>query len=90
MKFRNLIALIVILTCLPLSLLAQGSASKNSPARDPKTGRFIKKTSVSAKTGAKKKLPARDPKTGRFIKSGATAKKGPARDPKTGRFIKKS
>ncbi|MFZ4508774.1 MAG: hypothetical protein ACOYON_13850 [Fimbriimonas sp.] len=37
---------------------------KTLPARDPKTGRFVKK---AAKVEAKKG-PARDPKTGRFVK----------------------
>jgi hypothetical protein len=64
------------------------------PARDPKTGRFMKKTDVHV---AVKAGPARDPKTGRFIKKNVGAEanstkttSGPARDPKTGRFIKKN
>lgn len=56
-------------------------ATKKMPARDPKTGRFVKSsdkaadkgTKGGAMTGAgdktKKKMPARDPKTGKFIKS---------------------
>jgi hypothetical protein len=77
MKFRYLVYLIVIMVCLPTSLLAQGGASgQKSPPRDSKTGRFIK--------AIKRKLPARDPKTGRFVKR----KKLPMRDPKTGRFMK--
>ena len=77
MKFRNLIYLIVILLCLPTSLLAQGGGSgRTTPPRDSKTGRFIK--------AIKRKLPARDPKTGRFVKR----KRLPMRDPATGRFMK--
>ena len=97
MKLRTLFALLLVMMFLPVGLLAQKTAgAKSGPARDPKTGRFIKKTAEPGKTTTKKKkkLPPRDPKTGRFIKaSGAPtggAKKGPARDPKTGRFIKKS
>ena len=68
------------------------TGAKTGPARDPKTGRFIKKS--DAKTTGVAGGPARDPKTGRFIKK-SDAKTtgvagGPARDPKTGRFIKKS
>lgn len=72
--------------------------AKKMPARDPKTGKFVKsgdKMGGTTKTG--KKLPPRDPKTGRFVKAGdkmaaPAGKKGgkkmPARDPKTGKFIK--
>ena len=48
-----------------------GTTKKTTPMRDPKTGRFVKKTSASStKVHAKttKPGPARDPKTGRFIK----------------------
>lgn len=52
---------------------------KKTPMRDPKTGKFVKKT-----------MPMRDAK-GRFVRTHAkTTKPGPMRDPKTGRFMKKS
>lgn len=43
---------------------------KTLPMRDPKTGRFVKKGTVSDKHDTKddKTLPMRDPKTGRFMK----------------------
>jgi hypothetical protein len=100
MQLRKLVLLVVLL-CVAGSAFAQApkkahkmtakTASKKMPARDAKTGRFIKSAKTTSKTG--KKLPARDAKTGRFIKSGGkksgkSAKKMPARDPKTGRFIK--
>lgn len=56
---------------------------KKMPARDPKTGKFIKATPApagkkgGAATGAKK-LPPRDPKTGRFMKASPTP---PAKKP---------
>lgn len=71
------------------------SKHKNMPARDPKTGKFVKSTGTSKGSATAKTLPPpRDPKTGRFVKSTGTAKSGstaksmPARDPKTGRFVK--
>jgi hypothetical protein len=80
----------------PTSKMSGGT--KKMPARDPKTGKFIKAGTTTAGStgtmkasmGAKevKKMPARDPKTGRFISGSAEGKKTPARDPKTGRFIK--
>lgn len=45
---------------------------KPLPARDPKTGRFIKSgvaSSSGAAASAARKTPLRDPKTGRFMKS---------------------
>jgi hypothetical protein len=64
-----------------------GKMGKMAPARDPKTGKFVKGGgkmsamsgkkggSVMGKTGGKK-TPPRDPKTGRFVKaSPAPAKK---------------
>ena len=86
MKLRNLISIftVFVLIC---SAFAQ---TKTTPARDPKTGRF-----VSSKD-TKKSGPARDPKTGRYVSSKDSSKKSsskksePARDPKTGRYVKKS
>ena len=65
------------------------STGKKTPARDPKTGRFVKKTEPAkgmsgkmstGKMSTGKKTPARDPKTGRFMKSGKT--KGKTDKPK--------
>jgi hypothetical protein len=97
MKLRWLMALLCVFGLLsgPLALAQKerkpDAAAKKSPMRDPKTGKFMKKTEVVVH-GAKK-MPARDPKTGRFLKKEpeTTGKKKamPARDPKTGKFIKK-
>lgn len=101
MKLRVLF-LLMTLCFLPVLGFAQdkkptkpgetAKTTKKMPARDPKTGRFIKSEKKDA-TKPGKKMPARDPKTGRFIKSekkdaAKTTKKMPARDPKTGKFIK--
>ena len=83
MKLRHIFLLVMVL-CLSVASFGQ---VKKGPARDPKTGRFMKKVEAP-----KKALPPRDPKTGRFIKKADAdkmKKAGPARDPKTGRFIKK-
>ncbi|MBS1717223.1 MAG: hypothetical protein JSS72_05785 [Armatimonadetes bacterium] len=82
---KKFIALALALSLVP-GLMAQG------PARDPKTGKFMKKDAKTASKKTAKKLPPRDPKTGRFMKKADAkmVKKGPARDPKTGRFIKKT
>ena len=65
------------------------TTGKKMPARDPKTGRFVKKDAMSGKKGGSmvgaaptKKMPARDPKTGRFVKKDATAPaSAPAKKP---------
>jgi hypothetical protein len=98
--------LLLSLFCLPGIALAQVKPSappaKKMPARDPKTGKFVKGGGKMGEAKAKpaKKTPPRDPKTGRFMKAGGAgatmagegkakpAKKTPARDPKTGKFIK--
>ena len=96
MQIRNVIAAFAAFSCLAgASAFAQGTttgakpktpptttsaAKKKMPARDPKTGRYMKTTphtpAMSGKKGGStsttkstKKMPARDPKTGRFIKS---------------------
>lgn len=84
MKVKTLFAL-VALTALAIGADAQtptktpakppmkktAPMKKSMPMRDPKTGRFMKKTDATAtKTHSKstKPGPARDPKTGRFLK----------------------
>jgi hypothetical protein len=98
MKIRTLIVLLGLICFLGLPVAqAQHDAKmdkgamkgKHVPPRDPKTGRFMKKSDKGGK-----KMPARDPKTGRFMKSdtgGKMSAKGgkkmPPRDAK-GRFMK--
>ena len=66
MRFRNLFTLCALLVTLTALVLAQQPSHKQGPARDPKTGRFVKTTPAP-------KGPARDPKTGRFVKRTVTA-----------------
>src|SRR5689334_7951626 len=54
--------------------------TKKMPARDPKTGKFIKSGTAAkapvttvAKPKTKKALPPRDPKTGKFMKKTTVA-----------------
>ena len=73
--------MVFLIVTLCSGVIAQKPGDKKAgPARDPKTGRFIKKSAgkhaggkmaLAAKAGGKKAGPARDPKTGRFIKKGA-------------------
>ena len=53
---------------------AAATAKKTTPARDPKTGQFVKKGAATPTAKTAKTTPARDPKTGQFIKTGAPAK----------------
>jgi hypothetical protein len=67
-KVFALLAMLVM-TCL---IFAQG------PARDPKTGKFMKKSAMSSKMSKKTAFNAahpRDPKTGKFVKKSAMASK---------------
>lgn len=72
--------LFVLMALMSLALIAPAQTTpvkkadpakkKTMPVRDPKTGRFVKKTDAHKKAG-----PARDPKTGRFLKKSPPSKK---------------
>jgi hypothetical protein len=53
--------------------------AKKMPARDPKTGKFVKSNKMTGKAGTKKSLP-RD-KNGRFIKKAVAPSPAPSKTP---------
>ena len=82
MKLRTLFLVLMALLCLPVIATSQDkmapkttakktATTKKMPPRDPKSGRFMKKTDAGKMTA--KNGPARDPKTGRFVKKTDTA-----------------
>ncbi len=85
---RRWLVVVSLLFCMATAM-AQAPKQRTLPPRDPKTGRFMKKSGSATHA-----MTAKGGKKGTASKTGKSGKAGgkrtlPPRDPKTGRFMKK-